>query len=35
VLCRANLPPHQVPSRIRIVDQLNVTAGGKLARRNG
>jgi acyl-coenzyme A synthetase/AMP-(fatty) acid ligase len=34
-LCRANLPPHQVPSRITVVDQLDVTSGGKLARRNG
>lgn len=35
VLCRAHLNPHKVPSRITIVDQLAVTAGGKLARRNG
>jgi acyl-coenzyme A synthetase/AMP-(fatty) acid ligase len=33
-LCRANLPPHKVPSRIMVVDQLAVTSGGKLARRN-
>ena len=34
-LCRANLPPHKVPSRITVVDQLAVTSGGKLARPNG
>jgi acyl-coenzyme A synthetase/AMP-(fatty) acid ligase len=34
-LCRANLPPHKVPSRIMVVDQLAVTSGGKLARTNG
>jgi acyl-coenzyme A synthetase/AMP-(fatty) acid ligase len=34
-LCRAKLPPHQVPSRVTIVDQLAVTSGGKLVRRNG
>jgi acyl-coenzyme A synthetase/AMP-(fatty) acid ligase len=34
-LCQANLPPHKVPSRIKIVDQLAVTSGGKLARANG
>jgi acyl-coenzyme A synthetase/AMP-(fatty) acid ligase len=33
--CRANLPPHKVPSRITVVDQLAVTSGGKLARPNG
>jgi acyl-coenzyme A synthetase/AMP-(fatty) acid ligase len=34
-LCRANLPPHKIPSRITVVDQLAVTSGGKLARPNG
>jgi acyl-coenzyme A synthetase/AMP-(fatty) acid ligase len=34
-LCRENLPPHKVPSRIMVVDQLAVTSGGKLARTNG
>jgi acyl-coenzyme A synthetase/AMP-(fatty) acid ligase len=34
-LCRANLPPHKVPSRITVVEQLAVTSGGKLARPNG
>jgi acyl-coenzyme A synthetase/AMP-(fatty) acid ligase len=34
-LCRANLPPHKVPSRITVVDELAVTSGGKLARANG
>jgi acyl-coenzyme A synthetase/AMP-(fatty) acid ligase len=34
-LCRAHLPPHKVPSRIKLVDDLAVTTGGKLARRNG
>jgi acyl-coenzyme A synthetase/AMP-(fatty) acid ligase len=34
-LCRTNLPPHKVPSRIMVVDQLAVTSGGKLARTNG
>jgi acyl-coenzyme A synthetase/AMP-(fatty) acid ligase len=34
-LCRAKLAPHKVPSRIRLVNQLAVTSGGKLARPNG
>ena len=34
-LCRAHLPPHKIPSRITVVDQLAVTSGGKLARPNG
>src|SRR5947209_3573674 len=33
-LCRANLPPHKIPSRIIVVGQLGVTSGGKLARPN-
>jgi acyl-coenzyme A synthetase/AMP-(fatty) acid ligase len=33
--CRAKLAPHKVPSRIKLVDQLPVTSGGKLARPNG
>ncbi|MBV8849674.1 MAG: long-chain fatty acid--CoA ligase [Methylobacteriaceae bacterium] len=34
-LCRAELAPHKVPARIKIVDHLAVTSGGKLARPNG
>jgi acyl-coenzyme A synthetase/AMP-(fatty) acid ligase len=34
-LCRAKLAPHKVPSRIRLVSELAVTSGGKLARPNG
>lgn len=30
--CRAALPPHKVPASIRFVQQLDVTASGKLAR---
>ncbi len=30
--CRASLAPHKVPAMIRFVDQLEVTAAGKLAR---
>jgi len=30
--CRASLAPHKVPAMIRFVDQLDVTAAGKLAR---
>ncbi|MFT4278475.1 MAG: fatty acid--CoA ligase family protein [Rhodopseudomonas sp.] len=30
--CRASLPPHKVPAAIRFVQQLEVTASGKLAR---
>ncbi|PZA10394.1 long-chain fatty acid--CoA ligase [Rhodopseudomonas palustris] len=30
--CRAALPPHKVPTAIRFVQQLDVTASGKLAR---
>jgi acyl-coenzyme A synthetase/AMP-(fatty) acid ligase len=30
--CRAALPPHKVPATIRFVQQLDVTASGKLAR---
>ncbi len=30
--CRALLAPHKVPAMIRFVDQLDVTAAGKLAR---
>ncbi|MBV9392817.1 MAG: acyl--CoA ligase, partial [Methylobacteriaceae bacterium] len=33
--CRAKLAPHKVPARIKLVDQLAVTSGGKLARPNG
>jgi acyl-coenzyme A synthetase/AMP-(fatty) acid ligase len=33
--CRAKLAPHKVPSRIKVVNQLAVTSGGKLARPNG
>jgi acyl-coenzyme A synthetase/AMP-(fatty) acid ligase len=32
--CRASLAPHKVPAMIRIVEQLDVTAAGKLARHN-
>ena len=32
--CRAALAPHKVPAMIRFVDQLDVTAVGKLARRD-
>jgi acyl-coenzyme A synthetase/AMP-(fatty) acid ligase len=31
--CRAALPPFKVPTSIRFVEQLTVTAGGKLERR--
>jgi acyl-CoA synthetase (AMP-forming)/AMP-acid ligase II len=31
-LCRAHLPPHKIPSRITVVDELTVTPGGKLGR---
>ena len=31
--CRAALPPFKVPTNIRFVDHLTVTAGGKLERR--
>ena len=34
-LCRRTLPRHKVPAAIRFVPQLDVTATGKLARRNG
>jgi acyl-coenzyme A synthetase/AMP-(fatty) acid ligase len=33
--CRARLAPHKVPSRIKVVNHLGVTSGGKLARPNG
>jgi acyl-coenzyme A synthetase/AMP-(fatty) acid ligase len=32
--CRASLAPHKVPVMIRFVEQLDVTAAGKLARHN-
>jgi acyl-coenzyme A synthetase/AMP-(fatty) acid ligase len=32
--CRASLAPHKVPAMIRFVEQLEVTAAGKLARHN-
>jgi acyl-coenzyme A synthetase/AMP-(fatty) acid ligase len=31
-LCKASLPAHKVPAMIRFVEQLDVTAAGKLAR---
>lgn len=34
-LCREKLPPHKVPARIAMVENLAVTSGGKLARPNG
>ncbi len=34
-LCRDALPRHKVPALIRFVDALDVTASGKLARRDG
>ena len=33
-LCRSALPSHKLPATIRVVDQLEMSTGGKLARRN-
>jgi acyl-coenzyme A synthetase/AMP-(fatty) acid ligase len=32
--CKASLAPHKVPAMIRLVERLDVTAAGKLARAN-
>jgi acyl-coenzyme A synthetase/AMP-(fatty) acid ligase len=33
--CRAQLPAFKVPAVIRVVEKLELTAGGKLARPHG
>ncbi|MGO9429802.1 AMP-binding enzyme, partial [Rhodoblastus sp.] len=33
-MCRHSLPVHKVPATIRVVETLEMSAGGKLVRRN-